>query len=212
VAIALPDSLNPSLIVAAVYLALGRRPLRRTLAFTLAAFAVTLAGGLAIALGLGHLILSLLPKLSKGVKWKVLTVVGVLLVCGGGVIWWRRDSLASDPPRGHKPREGGSAALMGAGIAALELATAFPYFGAIAMIVSSSVARGGKVFLLIVYNVVYVLPLVGIVIACAVLGDRAGRAVAPVGDWIAMRWPVVMAPLAAAAGIGITAYGIVRLV
>ena len=61
VAIALPDSLNPSLIVAAIFLALGQHPFRRTLAFTLAAFVVTLAGGMLIALGLGDLILSLLP-------------------------------------------------------------------------------------------------------------------------------------------------------
>jgi len=41
IAIALPDSLNPSLIVAAVYLALGAQPVRRTIMFTAATFTVT---------------------------------------------------------------------------------------------------------------------------------------------------------------------------
>jgi hypothetical protein len=45
IAIALPDSLNPSLIVAEVYLTLGRHPVARALLFTVTAFAVTLAGG-----------------------------------------------------------------------------------------------------------------------------------------------------------------------
>jgi hypothetical protein len=72
VAIAPPDSLNPSLIIAAVFLTLGLRPLRRTIAFTVSAFAVTLAGGLVVALGWGDLILSLLPKLSRPVKYKPL--------------------------------------------------------------------------------------------------------------------------------------------
>lgn len=212
VAIAIPDSLNPSLVIASVYFALGPHPVRRTLAFALAAFAVTLAGGLAIALGMGDLILSLLPKLSRTVKWKVLTVVGILLVCGGAAIWWRRDSLASDPPSSRRElKEGGSPVLVGAGIAGLELATAFPYFAAIAMILGASVALTGRVFLLVLYNVIYVVPLIAIVIACAVLGDGAARLVSPLGDWIATRWPFVVAPLTEAAGIALTAYGIAQL-
>jgi cytochrome c biogenesis protein CcdA len=212
VAIAIPDSLNPSLIIAAVYVALGPNPVRRTLAFTLAAFAVTLAGGLAIALGLGDLILSLLPKPSRTVKWQVLTVVGVMLVFGGVVIWWRRDSLASDPPSSSRePQKEGSPVLIGAGIAGLELATAFPYFAAIAMILGASVAVSGRVFLLVVYNVIYVVPLIAIVIACAVLGDDAARVVTPLGDWIATRWPLVVAPLTEVAGIALTVYGILQL-
>jgi cytochrome c biogenesis protein CcdA len=215
VAIAIPDALNPTLIAGAVYLALGGEAggaFKRTLAFTLAAFAVTLAAGLAIALGLGEVILSLLPKLSSTVKWKVLTVVGALLMCGGVAIWWRRDSLASDPPSASRePGHTGSPVLMGAGIAGLELPTAFPYFAAIATILGASVAFSGKAFLLLLYNVIYISPLIAIVIACAVMGDRAGRVVAPIGDWIATRWPFVVAPLTEAAGIALTAYGILQL-
>jgi cytochrome c biogenesis protein CcdA len=212
VAIALPDSLNPSLIVAALYLAVGAHPLRRTLVFTVAAFAVTLAGGLAIALGLGDLILSLLPKLSRSVKWYVVTAVGILLMVGGLVLWWRRDSLAgSARSADRQPRSTGSPLLMGAGIAVVELATAFPYFAVIAMIIGSSVAVEGKIFLLVLYNVIYVLPLLVIVVTCAMVGDRAGELLAPVGDWIAARWPVIVAPLVEAAGIAITAYGATQL-
>ncbi len=211
-AIAVPDSLNPSLIAAAIYLSLGQRPFRRTLAFTIAAFAVTLAGGIVIALGLGDLVLSLLPKPSKTVKWRVLTAVGIVLIFGGVVVWWRRGSLgATAPSESHEPRTAGSPGLMGAGIAGIELVTAFPYFAAIAMVVGSSVTVGHKLFLIVLYNIVYVMPLIAIVIVCAAKGDRAGRLLAPVRDWIDMRWPIVVAPLLEAAGIGLTAYGIVQL-
>ena len=67
---------------------------------------MTLAGGLAIALGLGDLIRSLLPKLSHTVKWDVITAVGVIVMCGGAVVWWRRDALAAaapDPMHGNRP-------------------------------------------------------------------------------------------------------------
>ena len=99
--------------------------------------------------------------------------------------------------------------LMGTGIVGLELTTVFPCFAA--MILGSSVALSAKVFPLILCNVVYVLHLIAIVITCAVMGDRAARVVDPVGDWIATRWPLVVAPLTEAAGVALTAYGIVPL-
>jgi hypothetical protein len=215
VAIALPDSLNPSLIVAASYLAVGPRPFRRTLVFTIAAFVVTLAGGLLIALGLGDLVVSLLPKLSHKAKWRVMTAVGVALVAGAVALWWRRESLGADEPPSRHPHGGGggtSAALVGASIAGIELLTAFPYFAAIAIVVGASVSRGEKIFLMVLYNVVYLLPLIALVIVCAVMGEKGGRLVAPIGDWIAMRWPIVAAPLCGAVGVALIAYGITQLV
>lgn len=214
-AIALPDSLNPSLIVADIYLAVGRGGFRRSFVFTIAALAVTLAGGLVVALGLGDLILSLLPKLSKAAKWRVGTAVGALLMCAAAVIWWRREALAdSEPPSGRERTaggHGGSAALAGAGIAALELLTAFPYFAAIAIIVGSSVSGGGKLFLLGLYNLIYVLPLIAIVIVCGVTGERGARVLTPAADWIAMHWPIVVAPLVATVGLAVGVYSILQL-
>ncbi len=212
VAIALPDSLNPTLIVGAVLLAAQRRPFVRTLAFTVAAFAVTLAGGLVVALGLGDLILALVPKPSSTVKWVLVTIAGLVLVGGGAAMWWKRRALGSTPSPADELAGGGSSAfVMGAGIAGVEFFTAFPYFAAIAMVIGSSVAAPGKVFLLVLYNVVYILPLIVIVVLCAVMGERAGQVLAPVGDWISLHWPVIVAPLAEVAGIALAAYGVIHL-
>ena len=212
VVIAAPDSLNPSLIVAAVFLTLGANPVRRSLVFTITAFAVTLTGGLAIALGLGDLILSLLPKPSRTVKYDVIAVVGVLVMCGGAVLWWRRDALVSEPSDSHRePAEGGSAVLLGAGIAGVELLTAFPYFAAIAMVLGSSVSAPGKLFLLVLYNLIYVLPLIAIVVVRATMGERGAELLVPVSEWIETHWPVVAAPVAGVAGAALTAYGFVQL-
>jgi hypothetical protein len=212
IAIALPDSLNPSLIVAAVFLALGERPVWRTALFTLATFIVTLAGGIAIALGLGNLVLSLLPKLSHTVKWEVAIVVGVVVMCGGVVVWWRREGLAADPETMHKePSAHGSPLLMGAGIAGVELLTAFPYFAAIGLVLGSSVAAPAKLFLLFLYNLVYVVPLIAIVVVRAVMGEKGAEFLVPVSDWIQTRWPMVVAPVAGVAGAALTTYGILQL-
>jgi cytochrome c biogenesis protein CcdA len=216
IGIALPDSLNPSLIVAAMYLALSAHPVRRTLAFTLAAFAVTLAGGLAVALGLGDLIISLLPKLNRTVKWSVYEVVGVLLIVGAVVLWLKRDSVAESEPPSQRAAErpqrgGGSPLIMGAGIAGVEFLTAFPYFAAIAMVVGSSVSGPSKLVLIVLYNVVYVLPLIVIVVVCAVMGPRGVERLAPIGDWIAMHWPIVVAPLIFAVGVALAIYSVIQL-
>jgi len=179
--------------------------------FALAAFTVTVLVGLALGLGLGDLILSLLPKPGARVKYALIGVAGIVLVAGGAVLWIRRKALASsgpEPHHEHKPP--GSPVLLGAGIAALEVLTAFPYFAAIALIVGSSASGSGKIFLLVLYCVVYAAPLFGIAVVCAVMGSRAEGVLRPVIGWLLTRWPVFVAPLAAITGIALTAYGVVR--
>jgi Sap, sulfolipid-1-addressing protein len=212
VAIALPDSINPTLIVAELFLAGDQHPGRRTIAFTLAAWTVTFLVGLAIALGLGDLILSVVPKPGATVKYALITAAGVALMVGGTVLWTRRKALGSPGAAsdgGHKSH--GSPILLGGGIAGLELLTAFPYFAAIAIIVGSSASDPGKVLLLVLYCVVYTLPLIGIAVLCLVMGNRAEGVLRPVVEWMLTRWPWIVGPLAAVIGAGLTAYGIVKL-
>ncbi len=211
-AIALPDSINPSLILADLYLAAGPNPVRRTAVFAIAVFVVTLLGGVLIMLGLAELVSSLLPKLSSEVKYALITAGGVSLGLGGIGIWMKRGVLADRSPKAKPNRSGGqSAVLIGAGIAGVELLTAFPYFAAITIIVGSSASTPGKVFLLGIYNLAYVLPLIGISIVCAVMGPRASGFLNRIRDEVLNRWPVVVAPLAVVLGIGLTAFGTLRL-
>jgi hypothetical protein len=212
VAIALPDCVNPSLIGGELLFVSGRRPARQTATFALVAFVVTFLFGLALALGLGDLILSVLPKPGATVKYALITAAGIALMLGGAVLWTRRKNVAgSGTEHTGKKDVPGSAALVGGGIAALEILTAFPYFAAIALIVGSSASNVGKVWLLVLYCVVYTAPLIAIAVVCAVMGKRAAAVVEPVIAWLLTRWPLIVAPLAAVIGIGLTAYGVVKL-
>jgi cytochrome c biogenesis protein CcdA len=211
VAIGLADCINPSLIGGELFVATGEHPLRKTTAFTAAALLVTFVFGLALALGLGDLILSLAPKPGRTVKYALIAFAGLVLVVVGAVVWIRRKTLvrtnqSNDQPGSHRP-----AALMGAGIAGLELLTAFPYFAAIAMIAGSGVSDVGKLSLLVLYCVIYTLPLIAITVVIAIMGERAEHILRPVGDWLSAHWPAVVAPLTAAFGIGVLAFGIVQL-
>jgi cytochrome c biogenesis protein CcdA len=211
VAIALADSINPSLIGGELFVATAEHPRQKTIAFTLAAWIVTFVFGLALALGLGDLILALVPKPGRTVKYGLIVAAGVVLAAGGAAVWIRRESLVRteagrQPHESHRP-----AALMGAGIAGLELLTAFPYFAAIAMIVGSGASNAGRLLLLVLYCVIYTLPLIAIAVLIVVMGERAERILGPIGDWLSGHWPAVVAPLTVAFGIGLLAFGVVQL-
>jgi cytochrome c biogenesis protein CcdA len=211
VAIALADCVNPSLIGGELFVATGEHPRRQTAAFTVAALTVTFAFGLAIALGLGDLILSPLPKPSATVKYALISGAGIVLIVGGAAVWFRRKALVSPEGSDARRESHRPAALMGAGIAGLELLSAFPYFAAIAMIAGSGISDAGKLSLLGLYCVIYTLPLIAIAVVIAVLGDRAEQILRPAGDWLSAHWPLVVAPLTGAFGIGVLVFGIVQL-
>lgn len=213
VAIALPDCINPTLIGADLVVAAGPRPGLRTTAFALAALAVTFLVGLAIAFGLGALVVSILPTPSDTLKFALLTAVGVILAAGGVGVWTgRRRLAASEGPKKRRITSTGSAAVLGAGIAGVEVLTAFPYFAAIAMIVGAEISGPSKIGLLLLYCVVYTLPLLVIAVLCLVLGDRAEAALQPANAWMTAHWPKIVAPIAVVLGLAVAAYGIARLV
>ena len=211
VAIALADCLNPSLIGGELLVATRPHPRRGVAAFTVAAFTVTFLFGLAFALGLGDLILSLVPKPGATVKYSLITAAGLVMVVGGAIIVIRRRALAASAATDEQHQTHGSAALIGAGLAGVELLTAFPYFGAIALIVGSGVSNGGKLSLLLLYCVIYTLPLIAIALVFAVMGEQAERVLRPAGAWLTAHWPLIVGPLTGAIGAGVLAFGITQL-
>lgn len=136
ISIGLLDSVNPTTVAPALYLAAGRRGRRRVIEFTLAVFIVYLIGGIAIALGPGRLVLAALPRPSHQLEHVVEIVVGIAMAAVAILLWWRRHRLAQRRLLTAKADTCGGA-ILGATITAAELPTAFPYFGAIALIVGS---------------------------------------------------------------------------
>jgi Sap, sulfolipid-1-addressing protein len=211
VAIALPDCLNPSLIGGQLLVATRPHPGRGVAAFVIGAWSITFLFGLAVALGLGDLILSVIPKPGASLKYGLITAAGVVMIVGGLIIAIRERALAASAPSAEQLPADRSAALVGAGLAGVELLTAFPYFAAIALIVGSGVSNAEKLSLLILYCVVYALPLIAIAIVFAVKGDQAERALRPTGDWLTGHWPLVVGPITGAIGAALLAYGISQL-
>jgi hypothetical protein len=178
VSIALADSLNPSTVVPALWLASTRgAPL---VSFTLGVFLVYLIGGLVLVLGPGPALISALHHLQGTVEHALEAAMGVLVLAIAAGLWRSRgDHRLTRLPRAGCTRS--SAFALGAGIMALELPTAFVYFGAISAIISSHPVTAGKVSLVILYNVVFVAPLVAILAVRRLAGERAGQ-------WLTSAW------------------------
>ncbi|MGZ6639581.1 MAG: GAP family protein [Solirubrobacteraceae bacterium] len=121
-------------------------------------------------------------------------------------LWRGRRSLA----RRELPMRsggGGSALIAGASIAAVELPTAVPYFAVIAGIVASSASLPQEIWLLTLYNVAFVLPLLAIIVVLFVAGDRADPWLEKAGAWLQRRWPVVLATLLLLVGSALAVLG-----
>jgi cytochrome c biogenesis protein CcdA len=206
ISVGLADSLNPSTVGPALYLATAGARVRRVTEFTLGVFGVNFVAGVILTIGPGRLLIGLVPHPHKTAKHVIELVVGVVLLAVAVGVWLGRRKLArrSLPMRGDG---GGSALVTGASIAAVELPTAAPYFAVIAGITASDAAIPQEVLLLVLYNVAFVLPLIVIVLILLLAGDRADPLLQRVGDFVQRRWPVVLAGLLLFVGAALTLVG-----
>jgi len=133
-------------------------------------------------------------------------VAGVSLLVAALFLWRFRGRLANRRTRQMNP-ERKSSALLGATITAIELPTAFPYFAAIAAIVGSGYGIPRQVFLLVLFNVCFVLPLLGIVVLLTISPDRAQQRLTDIRDYLQARWPALLATLALTAGLFVILLG-----
>ncbi|HYB25979.1 MAG TPA: GAP family protein [Solirubrobacteraceae bacterium] len=206
ISIGLADSLNPSTIAPALYLATGERARDRVAEFTLAVFAVYFIGGAAIALGARQLIQPLLPHPRHHVAYIVELAVGVAMISAAALLWRHRDRLSDRDPPDFDPH-GRSSWVLGASITAVELPTAFPYFAAIAAIVGSGLGPIRDLGLLFIFNVCFVLPLLGIVATLTFGGDQADRMICTGRNFLQRHWPSVLAGMALVAGVFVALLG-----
>jgi cytochrome c biogenesis protein CcdA len=230
---------NASTIGPALFLAGGEHPRRNVLEFTLGIVAVFFLGGALLVLGPGRALLALVPRPTRTARYIIETVVGVILLAGAVVLWTRRSSLGRKADGDAKRRDAGgqhggpqqqgagadergsdgggrtrrrrSPALMGAGIAAVELPTAVPYFAVIAKIVSSRIDLGGELLLVAVYDLCFVLPLIGIILVLTVAPDGATEKLARIRAQFEAHWPAVAAAAALIVGVYVTALGVTGL-
>jgi cytochrome c biogenesis protein CcdA len=194
ISVGLADSINPSTVGPAIYLATGRRPVGAVSLFTLGVFLVNLAGGVLLTIGPGRLLLELIPH-PRGTPRHVIELVAGLVLIGVAVALWlgrRRLARKELPGRGGGGR---SAFVAGSTIAAIELPTAIPYLAVIAAIVALDTSIPKQVGLVAVYCGAFVAPLLAMIAALVVFGERVDPWLERGGAWLQRRWPLVLATL-----------------
>jgi cytochrome c biogenesis protein CcdA len=211
ISIGLADSLNPTTIAPALYMAEGKRAVAQVIEFTLGVFAVYLLGGVLVLLGPGELILDAVPRPSHTARDIIYIVAGVALVVAAGVLWRKRDRLGMARPEHRPPAQPRSSAILGATITAVELPTAFPYFAAIAAVVGSGYPLPRQIFLLVLFNICFVLPLIGIAAVLAVAGDGGEEVLTRVRTFLRANWPRVLAGVGLVAGLFVILLGVIGL-
>jgi hypothetical protein len=204
--IALADSINPSTVVPALWLASAPRG-RGLASYAVGVFAVYLAGGLVLVFGPGPDLISLLHHIRGPVEHGLQAAGGLIALGFAWALWHSRHRESTDA-RARRAYTPASACALGAGIMAVELPTAFMYFGAISAILASRPAAPVEVTLLTLYNALFVAPLVAIVLIRRFAGDRAERWLGAADERVRRVGRLAMPGVVSAGGAALLALGL----
>jgi hypothetical protein len=201
------DSLNPSTIAPAAVLALGERPARQLGLFTLGVFAVSTAGGLVLLFAVGQSVVARFAHPAPHTEHVLEFAVGIALLLVAGLLWILRDRLRAH--LGRTSSAGGrSALLLGAGIMTIELPTAFPYFAAILATLGAVHGASGQTVFIVLYNVVFVAPLLALTLLVAVTGHRYRDRIDRISAFIRTHGPHLLPPGVAIIGGALVIIGL----
>lgn len=197
--IGLADSLNPSTLGPGLFLAASPHPRRAVAKFAVGVFSVYLVGGCLVALGPGELVLSLVPKPDQSTQ-EILEIIAGGVLIGAGVLLWRYRVHLAEKQLPTSAAGGRASWLLGMTIMAIELPTAFPYFGALAAIVGSDHGVAVQALLILIYNVCFISPLIAILLTLTFAGDHAQPRLRAARDFLQHHWALVLSVVALVAG------------
>lgn len=172
VGLAAVDSINPSALLATIALLLRGRSARPLVAVYVAAVLATyLAIGVALTLGLG-----LTPDavLESDAAFLVQGVLGAAMLAFAVLAPSRRQRRAPAEPRSLPAANRPLAVFaLGMAVTVLELPSALPYLGAVGALTRADLAVAEWLPLLVLYNLIFVLPPLGLLAGHVALGERA---------------------------------------
>jgi cytochrome c biogenesis protein CcdA len=168
-ALALVDSINPSAIVVTLYLLSRGRAPAQVVVYILAIFLTYLTLGTLMMFGLEAVLPSLRTLDSSRLGLIVQGLIGLALL----VYAIRAPSATGQGPR-VEPSASSYLALMvlGVVVTTMELPTAIPYFGAIALLTTADLPMARWLPLLVLYNTIFVLPPVLLLVGHIAYGRR----------------------------------------
>ncbi len=204
--IAIADSINPSTVVPALWLASAPHP-RGLGSYAAGVSAVYLAGGLVLVFGPGPAFIAALHHIRGPVEHALQAAGGLVALAFAFALWRSRRKQRPERPR-RRLNTRAAAFGLGAGIMAIELPTAFVYFGAITAILAAHSAAAAEVSLLLVYNALFVAPLLAILAIRQLAGNRAEEWLASGEAWLRRVGSLALTGAAGAAGAALLVIGV----
>jgi cytochrome c biogenesis protein CcdA len=183
---------------------------RGLISYALGVFAVYLAGGVVLVFGPGPSLIAALRHAGGPAEHGLEAAIGVVAL-GFAFVLWRSRDRRRDPSGARRSYSRRSAFALGAAIMAVELPTAFIYFGAISTILAARLDAPGEIALLVVYNALFAAPLLAIVVVRRVAGVRADRWIASAERGVRRAGQLVLSSLAGAAGAVLLTIGLTGL-
>lgn len=210
--LAVIDSINPSAIVVTLYLLsmAGARALVQVGVYVGAIFITYLLLGVMMVLGIESLLPSLSGVLRSRAGLIAQNLVGLMLLVYSLTASTNRQSS----PVIARPSASTFAALvmLGVSVTAMELPTAIPYFAAIAVISESGLPVRAWAPLLGIYNVIFVIPPIALLVGHLVLQGRLAQPYAALRQRLESGARETMLWVAGLVGGGLFVTGMIELV
>ena len=166
---------------------------------------VSVVGGL-VVLGFGHSVVDLVPRPRPGVLHGIELVLGLAALVGAGVLWRRRHAIGARFAR-MEPRAHRLSPLAGGGLAPIELPTALPFLAAIAALSASSQPLTIQILLVVLFQVLFLLPVLAIAIGCALAPRRPGDGLTRIHQLVVRHAGSMVACLLLVAGVALVVLG-----
>ncbi len=207
VGIAIIDSLNPSLFIAQFILFATQRPVPRILAYIAGLLSVNYLGGVLFVAGIRTVIENFIQHMDDMLFIAIQLVIGLGLLAFG--IFYKAQPMSGE--HSHKPPLNlWKAFLFGIVVMIQELTTALPYIVASERIATANTGVLGSLLSLLVYNLVFALPLFAFLMGYILLRERFTAQVDTINQAVRIWVPRMMKYLSLLVGIGLSLYAVVQ--
>ena len=206
-ALALVDSINPSAIVVTLYLLSRERMAAQVVVYVAAIFLTYLTLGAMMMSGIDALLPSVRTAGGGRLEFIVQGLIGLAMLLYA--IW--APTTAKSAPRVEPGASSVVAlALLGLTVTALELPTAVPYFGAVALLTTADLPVTRWLPLLVLYNAIFVLPPVLLLVGHILFGRRLDARYANLRERFQARARETMLWIVGSVGSGLLVWSVVE--
>jgi len=209
VAIAAVDSLNPTATALQIYLLTTPKPVGRSIALISGIFVAYWTVGLLATVGLARLIQWVFLTYSEWISL-IQCILGIALLYVG---WTLNSSSNAHQPLKNKPNslQPIHTFFLGMSVTLLEAPTALPYIAAIERIAQAKLSFYDLAGVLSIYNLVFVMPLIGLLGIYIAFQDRRTELLKQINQSITQWTPKIMRVLLLVTGSVLLVSGIMSI-